>query len=139
MINKTYLTKSEKETAQIAKQIVDAMIKGKKRVVVFLEGEMGIGKTTFIRFALKALGISEDEFEGSPSFTLINQYKGNIYHMDLYRITEEEELYHAGIYEFFSNEGIFFIEWPEKLNIKPDITIKFKETLNWREIDVCQW
>ncbi|AEA33450.1 tRNA (adenosine(37)-N6)-threonylcarbamoyltransferase complex ATPase subunit type 1 TsaE [Hippea maritima] len=134
--NKSYVSKSENETKKIAKEIVKNLISNKKRCVVFLKGDLGSGKTTFVRFALEALGLKDDEFEGSPSFTLVNEYKEGIFHMDLYRITSDEELINSGIYDYFSNEGIFFIEWPDKLKIKPDIVIEFKDKNGGRIINV---
>ncbi len=118
------ISKSEKDTKKIAGDIVERFIKGKRRCVVFLKGELGSGKTTFVRFALEKMGIDEKDFQGSPTFTIVNEY-GKIYHIDLYRMESVEDVYESGVYDYLNRDGVFFIEWPEVLDIKPDITIEF--------------
>ncbi len=121
------VSKGEGETRIAAERVVEEFIIGKKRCVVFLKGELGSGKTTFVRYALEVLGIGEDEFKGSPTFTIVNEYENNIYHIDLYRIKSMDELIESGIYDYFEREGIFFVEWPEILHDKPDLLLEFKE------------
>ncbi len=118
------ISKNEKHTKRIAQDIVDRFIADKKRCVVFLKGELGSGKTTFVRYALERLGVGEERFCGSPTFTIVNEYSG-IYHIDLYRLKSIEDVYESGVYDYLSGDGIFFIEWPEVLDIEPDITIEF--------------
>ena len=121
------VSKGEGETKKIAERVVKEFILGKNRCLVFLKGELGSGKTTFVRFALESLGIGEDKFKGSPTFTIVNEYENNIYHIDLYRIKSMDELIESGIYDYFEREGIFFVEWPEILHDKPDLLLEFKE------------
>lgn len=121
------VSKSEGETKKIAERVVKEFILEKNRCLVFLKGELGSGKTTFVRFALESLGIGEDKFKGSPTFTIVNEYENNIYHIDLYRIKSMDELIESGIYDYFEREGIFFVEWPEILHDKPDLLLEFKE------------
>ncbi|MFT3979637.1 MAG: tRNA (adenosine(37)-N6)-threonylcarbamoyltransferase complex ATPase subunit type 1 TsaE [Ferruginibacter sp.] len=89
-------------------------VKGRK--VFAFHGEMGAGKTTLITTICKALGV--EEVTGSPTFSIINQYKTNngltIYHMDLYRLKDEEEALQAGVEDSFYNSDYSFVEWPEK-------------------------
>lgn len=90
------------------------------------DGQMGVGKTTFILALLKAMGV--EEVEGSPTYSLVNTYKskafGTINHFDLYRLNSEDEAYDIGIEEMLYNEQYCFIEWPEKiLSLLPDNTI----------------
>ncbi len=86
-------------------------------------GQMGAGKTTFIKALCKELGVSDDV--NSPTFTIVNEYKAAkgfpIYHFDFYRINKISEAYDIGTDEYFSGEGLCFIEWPEKIReILPD-------------------
>jgi tRNA threonylcarbamoyladenosine biosynthesis protein TsaE len=96
--------------------------------VVCLVGEMGSGKTTFVRYFCQALGISNTS---SPTFTLANIYTGTmpIYHLDLYRLTSESDLYSMDIDRYLNQtDGITFIEWPDRLGtLCPDdaITVTF--------------
>lgn len=80
-------------------------------------GEMGVGKTTLIKALVKALG-SNDEVS-SPTFSIVNEYETNdnqfIYHFDLYRIKEVEELYNLGIEDYLFSNNWSIIEWPEKV------------------------
>ncbi len=90
-------------------------------------GQMGAGKTTFIKALCKTLGVSDDV--NSPTFTIVNEYKSAkgfpIYHFDFYRINKIAEAYDIGIDEYFSAEGLCLIEWPEKIKeILPDDCFK---------------
>lgn len=86
---------------------------GDAKVFAF-SGALGAGKTTFISKACKLLG-TEDTVN-SPTFSIVQQYrfpKGNIYHMDLYRIKDEEEAINAGLTDCIESGDLCFIEWPE--------------------------
>lgn len=94
--------------------------------VVCLEGEMGVGKTTFTQFVLHALGI--DDVQGSPTYSIVNEYVsptyGKVYHLDLYRIEEEEELYDIGLEEILYSDAFVFIEWPSRAeNMIPETAV----------------
>ncbi|MBK9283161.1 MAG: tRNA (adenosine(37)-N6)-threonylcarbamoyltransferase complex ATPase subunit type 1 TsaE [Sphingobacteriaceae bacterium] len=85
----------------------------KQKVFIFA-GEMGSGKTTFIKALCERLG-SKNSFS-SPTFSLVNEYNysnGKIYHFDLYRIKSEEELLDIGFAEYLESDNYCFIEWPE--------------------------
>lgn len=85
--------------------------------IVVFEGEMGAGKTTFIKAFCKELGIADEV--SSPTFSLVNEYRlpnGNpVFHFDFYRINDISEAEDMGIYEYFDN-GICLIEWGEKIS-----------------------
>lgn len=100
------------EVKQIANQIV-ANVKTK---TLLFYGDMGVGKTTLIKTIVKALG-SLDEVS-SPTFSIVNEYQLNdkkIYHFDLYRINNLEELYNFGIEDYLDSDNWKLIEWPEKI------------------------
>jgi tRNA threonylcarbamoyladenosine biosynthesis protein TsaE len=88
------------------------------RVFAF-HGEMGAGKTTIIEALCKAKGV--DDVMGSPTFSIINEYayeeggsKKTIYHMDLYRLKDEQEIIQAGVEDCLYSGEICFVEWPQK-------------------------
>jgi tRNA threonylcarbamoyladenosine biosynthesis protein TsaE len=95
---------------------------GNSKVIVF-HGEMGAGKTTFIHAVCLALGVQD--VTSSPTFSIINEYKSmqgeRIYHMDLYRIRNEQEAIMAGVEDCLYSGQLCLVEWPEKApGIFPD-------------------
>ena len=84
--------------------------------VVALYGEMGAGKTTLVAAMCRALGVQDAV--SSPTFGIINEYEDlagrPVYHIDLYRIKDEEEAVQAGVEECFYSAGYCFVEWPQK-------------------------
>ena len=95
-----------------AKKIIPLL----KYKLVFLEGELGSGKTTLIKQFCKELGFKNQVT--SPTFPLLNIYKNNeknIYHADLYRLKNIDEINELGFYEIMENNNWFFVEWPELL------------------------
>ena len=98
---------------------------GKQKVLAF-HGEMGAGKTTFINALCRAMGV--EDIVSSPTFSIINQYKTNVgqtvYHMDLYRIKDENEAINAGVEDCLYSGNICLVEWPDKATgILPDDTL----------------
>lgn len=92
------------------------------RVFAF-KGEMGAGKTTFISYLAKAMGIVDAV--SSPTYGYVNEYEspyyGTVFHFDLYRIESEDEAYDVGIEEYIYGESIVFIEWAENIaNLLPE-------------------
>ena len=103
------------------------------RKVFAFNGQMGVGKTTFIVSLLTAMGV--EDIEGSPTYSLVNTYEtpafGKIFHFDLYRLNSEEEAYDIGIEEMLYSGGYCFIEWPDKIpNLLPENTIWTKIQTN---------
>jgi tRNA threonylcarbamoyladenosine biosynthesis protein TsaE len=116
--NKKIILNSLDDTADIAKEIASKLEKypKNKASIIFLEGDLGTGKTTLVKEILKSLGLSEPVT--SPTFTIIEPYSikdKKIYHIDLYRIESRKELEVLGIEEYSAeNDCLIFIEWPEK-------------------------
>ena len=83
--------------------------------VVILKGDLGAGKTTFVRALAEARGVDESLIN-SPSYTLVNEYSGNppIFHIDLYRLGDVSELTEIGWDDFLSRDGIVLVEWGER-------------------------
>jgi tRNA threonylcarbamoyladenosine biosynthesis protein TsaE len=102
------------DTEQAARNIVTAL---PERGVVLFRGEMGAGKTTLIKMLCRLLGV-EDEVS-SPTFALVNEYltaeNRRIYHFDLYRIEDPEEALDIGIEEYFDDDALSLVEWPERI------------------------
>ena len=83
--------------------------------IVALEGDLGSGKTEFVRGACAELGIAA-ELVTSPTFTIVNEYDGGripVFHIDAYRLDSEAEFFDLGYEEYFSRPAVSFIEWPE--------------------------
>jgi len=96
-------------------------------------GEMGAGKTTFIKEICRQLGV--DENITSPSFALVNEYISNdgeaIYHFDCYRLKNIEEAFDIGAEEYFYSGNLCFIEWPERIeDLLPAETVEVYITVN---------
>lgn len=132
-----YLANSISDLDDIAKQIIDTF-KGNK--VFILKGNMGAGKTTFVKSVCDYLEVQDNVC--SPTFAIVNQYysekAGDIYHFDFYRINKEEEAFDIGFEEYLYSGNYCFIEWAEKIpNLLPSnyIIITIKEIQeNKREI-----
>jgi tRNA threonylcarbamoyladenosine biosynthesis protein TsaE len=111
------------EIETIAKQLLPQT--GHYKVFAF-DGEMGAGKTTFIHAFCEAMEVTD--VVSSPTFSIINEYKTNngqtVYHMDLYRIKDENEAITAGVEDCLYSGNICLVEWPERAaGIFPDNTL----------------
>ena len=105
-----FISKSEKETKEFSRKFAEKLKKGD---ILVLSGELGCGKTKFTEGILEYFGL-ENEIS-IPTFTIVNEYKKdnlNIYHFDVYRLSDVEEFYAIGGEEYFQN-GICIIEWGE--------------------------
>lgn len=114
-MNKVILnSKNPSETIRIGKRIGSCLRPGD---VVALIGELGAGKTQLIKGLAEGVGADKETCVSSPSFTLINEYKGRIpfYHIDLYRLDEVHEAFELGLEEYLHGEGITAIEWADRI------------------------
>jgi tRNA threonylcarbamoyladenosine biosynthesis protein TsaE len=114
---------TEKFGFNLAQQLPD-------KCLVFLHGNLGAGKTTLVRAYLRALG-----FQGtvkSPTYNLVEEYAltdRKIYHFDLYRLNDPEELEWIGIQDYLYQDAVIFIEWPERgkgVLPEPDLSISIE-------------
>ncbi len=107
---------------------------GDETVYAF-HGEMGAGKTTFIRQLCRALGVEED-LANSPSFSIINEYRSDttaelMYHFDLYRLESVDEALEIGVEDYFDSGALCLLEWPERIEpLLPDDTVVVELTVN---------
>ena len=106
------LSHSPEETLGLANKLVNLFT---PQDVLILKGPLGSGKTVFVRGLAKALGLDENKVN-SPSFTIVNEYPGDnsLYHFDLYRLADVDELIEIGWDEYMNREGLMVVEWGEK-------------------------
>ena len=124
---------SKADIPEAARKFIDIM--GQSTIFAF-NGEMGAGKTTFITELCRQLGVSDDELAGSPSFSIVNEYRSDttaelIYHFDLYRLESLEEAFDIGIEDYFDSGALCLLEWPERIaDILPDDTARVNLTVD---------
>jgi tRNA threonylcarbamoyladenosine biosynthesis protein TsaE len=139
-------TTSEQETRKAARAMASRLQRGD---VVALYGDLGAGKTQFVKGLCEALQVRD--VVTSPTFVILNRYTGLengnteilIFHFDLYRVETAEEIYDLGYEEFFFGNGICVIEWAERLEtlLPPrrfDVTILFGESEDERQISITR-
>ncbi len=140
MFDSNYDLKDESETLCLAESMASHLFPGMN---LYLKGELGSGKTTFVRGALRGLGY-QDKVK-SPTYTLVEPYsleKFTIYHFDLYRFKDETEWDDAGFREYFNNTSICLVEWPEKVGHilpKPDISIELSHAPHGRHLHLISY
>jgi len=108
---KTFVLKNIDELPDVVKQILPAILKSK---IVILTGDLGAGKTTLVKEVCQQLGVYD--LVSSPTFSIINEYDHDgvkVFHMDLYRIEDEEELLNLGFEDYLYSGNLVFIEWPQ--------------------------
>jgi tRNA threonylcarbamoyladenosine biosynthesis protein TsaE len=107
-----FVSASEDETRELGRRFGAHLNQGD---VVALIGDLGAGKTQFVKGIASAFGIAEEDVS-SPTFTIAHEYRGSrtLYHMDLYRLSSESELLQAGIEDYINANGICLIEWPNR-------------------------
>ena len=116
----TYIAHSEEDLRSVCTHFLNDL---NEYTVFAFKGPMGVGKTTFISYLAKAMGITDPI--SSPTYGYVNEYEcpyyGTVYHFDLYRITNEEEAYDIGIEEYLYGDAVVFLEWAENIqNLLPE-------------------
>lgn len=107
-----FISRSAKDTSEIAKNFSESLTVGD---IVLLNGDLGAGKTVFVKAVTEKFSNGK-AVAVSPTFLIVNVYDTNppIYHFDLYRIDDVNELDNIGAEEYFYGDGICFVEWPER-------------------------
>ena len=108
-----FISNNLEETTEFAKQFASTLKSG---AVVLLTGDLGAGKTTFVKAVAKELGFTG--LVTSPTFTLLNEYNAKfpIYHFDMYRLQSANEAIESGLDEILrGSDGVCFVEWPQKV------------------------
>jgi tRNA threonylcarbamoyladenosine biosynthesis protein TsaE len=132
-----YRTRSTEETRQVAKEFAGTLQRGD---IVALVGDLGAGKTQFVKGVCEALLVSSPV--ASPTFVLLHRYLGKdpfgmeliIYHLDLYRIASTSEILDLGYEELFYGKGICLVEWADRLgDLLPDPRIDVRIMLGATE------
>lgn len=125
-----YETNSPEETFKIGKALGE---KAKSGMIICLNGELGVGKTVFTQGFAKGLGIKESV--NSPTYTIMQVYDEGrlvLYHFDVYRIGDYEEMYEIGYEDYFYGEGVCLIEWSkliEEIIPSEHICVEIKKNL----------
>jgi tRNA threonylcarbamoyladenosine biosynthesis protein TsaE len=115
-------------------EVANKLLKHSSSKTILFYGDMGVGKTTLISALVKALGGHAKAT--SPTFSIVNEYEVEndiVYHFDLYRIEDVEELFDIGIEDYLDSGNWIFIEWPEKIDgflSKNAQILRLKETKN---------
>ena len=112
----TILTKSTAETEAAGRALAKELdTAGRKSAFIAMRGEMGVGKTAFTRGFASHFGILGVK---SPTYTIVNEYRGkaNIFHFDMYRISDADDLYSIGYDDYVSSEGFIIAEWSENID-----------------------
>jgi len=132
-----FLLKNEQQTLKFGRQFGQGLTKGS---VIYLEGDLGSGKTTFVRGVLWGLGYTGTV--KSPTYTIVESYHleaFDLYHFDLYRLADPEELEYLGIRDYFIENSVVLVEWPDKgrgVLPEPDVVILLKYLVDGRKLTI---
>ena len=117
---------SPAETEAAGHAIAGLLLPGE---IVAYRGGLGMGKTTFTRGLARGLGCADEV--SSPTFTLINEYRGgrlNLCHLDAYRLQSADELFDIGFYDYLDAGWTAAVEWSEQVALEPALTVTFERT-----------
>jgi len=119
------ITGSRQDTVSAGRALGGFLMARGGAAVVLLYGDLGAGKTTFIKGVASAFGIAERDI-GSASFVIVAEYEISppFYHIDLYRVEKRNDIDDLGIWEYLGSDGICVVEWAERLDDLPEGSIK---------------
>ena len=129
-----YISNSSQETEALGADLAAKLAPGD---VVAFTGDLGAGKTTFTKGLAKALGV--EETVTSPTFTYVKEYYGRLplYHFDMYRVSDADEVYELGLEEYFYKGGVVVVEWNKFDDVRNPIIISVKSLGgNLREFEI---
>ncbi len=133
------ITTDTKETIELGRRLGALLEAGD---YLCLTGDLGAGKTHFTKGIAQGLGITEEI--GSPTFTIVQEYDGakRLCHFDWYRLSDEEELYAIGYYDYLRTDAVFVVEWPGNVESalpkeRLDIRIEYGAQAEHRVITLC--
>ena len=133
------------QTEGVGKELADALLADSSLPrFISLYGDLGVGKTAFVRGFTSA--VAPNARVKSPTFALVNEYRGektSVFHFDMYRITDEDELYSIGFYDYLDRNGICLVEWSENIEyalpesyLRVEITKCSAENADMRQISI---
>ena len=137
----TFFTNNDKATESVGRELAASLdARGARSAFIALRGEMGVGKTAFTRGFCSHFGIGGVK---SPTYTVVNEYRGRarVYHFDMYRITDGDDLYSIGYDDYVDAEGFCIVEWSENVeDFLPEdaifVTISRTDGENGRRIEI---
>ncbi len=147
IFSSTIITTNTEQTENVGRALAQALLADPSLPrFIALYGDLGVGKTAFVRGFTSE--IAPEARVKSPTFALVNQYKSkscslSVFHFDMYRITDEDELYSIGFYEYLDREGFCLTEWTENIEYAlPErflrVDIEKCEDPSERRITVCE-
>ena len=146
MVRKVVTVTTVEQTLACAKALAEELLRGD---VVVLEGDLGAGKTHFVKGIASYFGLKESDVQ-SPTYALVHEYKGSdpvhstdvtIFHFDLYRLESDRELLEIGFEEYIYGDGICVIEWPQLAQNHLPLTItkvSIKQEAESRVIEIAK-
>ena len=145
LISETIISSSTEQTENVGKELAKRIIANSSIPrFIALYGDLGVGKTAFVRGFTSE--ISPTARVKSPTFALVNEYRGtktSVFHFDMYRITDEDELYSIGFYDYLDRNGICLVEWSENIEyalpesyLKIEITKCSQDDTDMRQISI---
>ena len=111
----SFETQSTEQTEEIGRALARTLESRSGSAFVAMYGDLGVGKTAFVRGFCSHFGSARVK---SPTFSIVNEYRferTSVFHFDMYRITDDEDLYSTGFYEYFSRDGYMLAEWCENI------------------------
>ena len=141
-IVKTLVWPDEAATAAFAKQLADALSRADLNACIALHGDLGAGKTTFVRHLLRALGV-QGRIK-SPTYAVVEPYTvaaGEVWHFDFYRFSDPREWEDAGFRDIFASAGLKLCEWPQNaagVMPTPDLELDIQvDDTEQRQVRLC--